>query len=271
MSNLGDTVISNTLRTIQERVLTWKSRQKLVMSKANDTIDKSCSDDEIKSTFSRQRIDALVKDLRQEATKFSTSKNPFLANRKKLATTVDEFSQYQVLVMDPPPLPDTTGLRGKEITGFLQCNIQKLSPKKNYRHIWEPDRENSNPDHDQMLQTLKSRHLISRAKAELFQSLNAILDESHSANPGWYETFLVSMCAHNEHYLRLELGMDSVLNRDASRAKVIASEYRIFCNLVKNGVENPHEAWEEIVSHIESEHENDQLATYQLYLSQYPH
>lgn len=154
---------------------------------------------------------------------------------------------------------------------MLKCNLVQLGPSRNYRHIWEKDKGNPAPDSDQVLQTLNRRHLASRAKYEVFRSLNALLDESHGANPDWYEFFLAAMCANHEHYFRLELGMHSVLHKDANRAKVIASEYRIFCNLVKGGVENPHEAWEEIVSHIESEHENEQLATYQLYLSQYPH
>jgi hypothetical protein len=43
-----------------------------------------------------------------------------MANREMLVSTVVEMAHFQVLVMEPPPIEDPTGLRGQlGITGVL--------------------------------------------------------------------------------------------------------------------------------------------------------
>lgn len=63
-----------------------------------------------------------------DVAKVASSSNPLVMNREALAICVLELAEVQVLVIDPPPAPDRSGLRGQPgITGELKHRVLDLS------------------------------------------------------------------------------------------------------------------------------------------------
>lgn len=232
----------------------------------HDVLDKP----EVSGRLGSQLLSEVADAMMTEAVKISISRTPFMICRAKLAQAVNDLAQYLVLVMDPPSLPDETGLRCNEISGQLQAQVPDLVRLKNYASIWNVDGDISSYADRELIELVRTRFYVSKAKAEIFMLINAYVEGRPWSRLAWYEPLLFSTCVSKEHHYRCQLGMPSLLDSDPSRAEVIASEHGLFNKLVRNGVEDPYDAWDGIVSHIEFEDEANQMLTYRMYLAQYP-
>jgi hypothetical protein len=270
-------ILENAVRqtiSLYKKLKVWKSLRTMpnqsLIACAMQNIHKICSDYNVKGIFSNEPINEVAEQMLTEVIQVCSSRTPFIAIRARLASAISELAKYQVLVLSPPTNNDETGIRGAEVTGMLRDHILEFN-NKNQFNPWGTNCDLYMPSHEELLEAFMTRYHICKAKAELFMTLDAFMEGATDLVMEWHDPFIHSMCAQYEHYFRLSLGMPSVLDIDPVRAKIIACEHQIYYNLVKNGVDDPHESWEAIVSHIESEEINDQLATYHLYLSQYPH
>src|ERR1700728_2722695 len=70
------------------------------------------SNQELIKDFSKELIDSEATSMIKQVIEVGTSANPLMANREKLMGTICEYARYQVLVIEPPPQEDDTGLRG---------------------------------------------------------------------------------------------------------------------------------------------------------------
>ena len=67
---------------------------------------------ELTKDFSSQFVSDIEAEMFQEVINVATAADPRMANRERIFTYVSEFSQLQVLVIDPHPLSDQSGVRG---------------------------------------------------------------------------------------------------------------------------------------------------------------
>jgi hypothetical protein len=234
---------------------------------ARESIQKVWINNEISNDFSKEFIDDIASQMMKEVMEILSSPNPFLLNRIRLAASVVDLAEYQVLVMEPAPSPDLTGLRDSEVTGELKARLDKLSTLKNHLRIWTGNDASKVSGYEDLFSLVLDRYKVCWAWSELFHSLSLALEVNHQDQPDWYKPFIHSMCASKEHHFRLDLKMPSVLDSDSARASLIASEHSLFFNLVRHGLEDPLEAWKAIVDHIE--YEDDKLAVYNMYATEY--
>jgi hypothetical protein len=260
-------LISNLLRNWKNRKAANSLAHAHAVKLAEDSVRKVWIDHESSKGFSQKEIDDLANAMTKEAMEVLSSSNPYMVNRVRLAASVQDLAQYLVLVMDPAPAADVTGFRGSEVTGELKSRLEKLSRIKSYLKIWTNNDKSAVSGYEDLCNLVLARYQVSLARSGLLQSLSLAL-EGNPARPDWFRPFIHSMCANQEHHFRLDLKMPSVLDPDADRASLIASQHSLFFNLVRHGLDDPLEAWQSVVDHIE--YEDDKLAVYNLYAREYP-
>lgn len=260
---------------IRSLIQKWENRKAVDDQEARnlppyaiEAIQKVWTCNEISKDFSQQFIGEIASQMMREAAQILPSSNPFLINRIRLAASVHRLAQYLVLVLEPEPAPDITGFRDGEVTGELNARLEKLSRIKNYLRIWKENETCAISNADDLRNLIVARYKVSWAMSEFYHSLNLVLEGDHDDGTDWYRPFIHSMCASQEHQFRLDLKMTSVLDKDTERANLIAAEHSLFFNLVRHGIDHPYEAWRAVVDHIE--YESDKLATFNLYVAEYP-
>lgn len=261
---------------IEKLIQRWKDRKATndlsrhpAISLAKEVIRKVWSENEISKGFSKDHIDRVADQMMHEVVRIVASPNPFMRNRERLAASVLDHAEYQVLVMEPAPAPDASGLRSNTITGELKSKLWRLSKIKNNQKIWEDNEPITVSSPEDLANLVQTRYRICSAWAELFQSLRVVFEPAWRPDQAdWYRAFVQSMCANKEHHFRLDLKMPSVLDPDAERSNVLSLEHSLFFNFVRHGLDDPLEAWKAAVEHIE--YENDPMTVYNLYIEEYP-
>ena len=66
---------------------------------------------ETTSGFSKDFITRIRNQMLQVVTEIAAAPDPRMANRERLVNVVLELAPFELLMLDPPPLPDVTGLR----------------------------------------------------------------------------------------------------------------------------------------------------------------
>ncbi|SAL06078.1 hypothetical protein AWB67_06565 [Caballeronia terrestris] len=174
------------------------------------------------------------------------SPDPILANRNVLAGYVLEAADLQVLVLDPAPAVDPSGLRGilgisgelKEHLDLLSLRCRKLAE---FLHGIGADRSR-----DEKWNAVVYRYRIVWAGMNIFNALRKSLGDAHGdPSSDWFWPFLATQCAFSEHIYRSQAGLAPSLHSDRVQSCDVGDALLAFSNLVLDGVQYPDFEWEQ--------------------------
>lgn len=139
--------------------------------------------------------------------------DPVIVNRQALARTALQFARLQVLVMEPAPAQDVTGLRGQPgITGHMREHVARLAESEPWlRGLFEALRLEDLAEEDRFNIVL-ARYRQSWIWAEVFNAVRVDLDDYvRPTTEDWYKPCVAAACAAYEHECRRLLGMPPAL------------------------------------------------------------
>lgn len=212
---------------------------------------------EMTKDFSEEFVERQAEMMMEEVIKVATSPNPRMANREKLTNCVIEYAKFQVLVIDPPPAEDPTGLRGQPgISGELKAHLVELSQKdktlREFMHALDTPK-----DWDDVWNPIVLGYRRAWAWMHVFNALRRAFDDVNRAEgKDWLKPYLAAMCAWEEHQYRSCLGMPSSLNDSGIDADLRALVMGGFMNRVMEGVRYPDLEWRERMQKFERRHED---------------
>jgi hypothetical protein len=172
------------------------------------------------------------------------SPDPRMANRQQFVDWVAEYARYQVLIIEPAPSPDATGLRGiYGITGELRSRLIEIAQKnKNIREfmrgfppietwgdVWNP---------------ILMRYRICYAASQVLHTVRVDLDDFNKPRD-WFRPFFAAMCAFWQHTFDESLGIKSQLDPDPSAADIKSLALSGFYQAVMSGARYPDLQWVE--------------------------
>jgi len=166
--------------------------------------------------------------------------SPFMACRDKLASTMLKFASYQVLVIPPAPEEDPSGLRGQPgVTGELKEQVARIA-RKNDGLSAEMREETESGSAAAVWEVVQRSYWKWSWYLATFDAVrHELLDVAGDSD--WYEPFKHAACANQEHMYRWELEMTPAFDEDVAR--LAATAYSIFTDIVLSGEENPAAAW----------------------------
>lgn len=243
-----------------------KLRHDPVIAAASTIITAIWSDGDLTRNFSSEFIQTQRLQMMERALEIAGAADRRMANRNHLTNSVLQLSQFQVLVIDPPPTPDPTRLTTcPGVTGTLKPQLLELVQKdkrlREFMHAF--DHAVSFAD---VWDCVLFQYRISWAWAEFHQRLRTPLrDRNPSESRDWYRPFLVAMCAWEEHQYREALSWPSALTDDPADAPLVALAYSTFMNHVMDGATYPDLAWRDACGElIDSNGRSGKPATYAL-------
>jgi hypothetical protein len=208
---------------------------------------------EVTQDFSGQFVKDQAVEMMKEVIEVASSPDPRLANRERLAGAVLQMAQLQVLVIDPPPAPDPTGLRGQPgITGELQERLLELAQKdkrlRKFMHGFDTPKRLDDVWNPVLLQ-----YRTTWALAQVFCTLRLAFDDVNKAEgKDWFMPFLAAQCAWEEHQYRKSLGMPPALKGSGVfSAEATALFMGLFQKLVRQGVQYPDLEWRDRLNIVE--------------------
>jgi len=191
---------------------------------------------EVLNLFSNHFIKHHAVEMREEVLKVAFSPDPRMANRERLTSCVIEFAQFQVLLIDPPPAEDPTGLRGQPgITGELRAHLLELAQKdkglREFMHAF-PAPKNA----DDVWTTVLGRYRVVAAWTHVYHMLRFAFDDvNHAEGKDWFNPFVAAMCAWQEYEYRELLGMPPAFEGPKTEAWKKAVKMSYFSDFVLEG------------------------------------
>jgi hypothetical protein len=201
-------------------------------------------DHEVIKVFSDQFVKGVAEEMIEEVAKVVTSPDPRMANRERLTSCVIEFAQFQVLVIDPPPAEDPTGLRGQPgITGELKAHLLELAQKdkglREFMHAF-PTPKNA----DDVGKPVWGRSRVVGAWTSVYGMLRFAFDDvNHAEGKDWFKPFVAAMCAWQEYLYRELLGMPPAFEGPEPEAWKKAVKMSYFSEFVLEGGRFPDLEW----------------------------
>jgi hypothetical protein len=201
---------------------------------------------EVIKVFSDQFVKRITEKMREEVIKVATSPDPRMANRERLTSCVIELAQFQVLIVNPPPVEDPTGLRGQPgITGELMAHLLELVEKdkrlREFMHAF-PTPKNA----EDAWNTIWGQYRIVGAWTYIHQMLRFAFDDAnHAEGKDWFKPFVAAECAWQEYQYRELLGMPPVLEGGETEAWKNALKMSFFSQCVLEGARFPDLEWRE--------------------------
>lgn len=198
----------------------------------------------------------LMHDIReqlvQEGLAIANSENPLMENRQRLAVAVAEWARLQVLVMPPPPEPDSTGMRGKwGVSGELKERLLDLATANKDLREWLYGFEGMDT-WESVWSAVLTRYWIVLARANVLSALRTPLDDRHPVvDKDWFKPFLEAQCGRYEHEYRESLGMPSNLAAEKFTATIECMKLALFVNCVIQGAKYPDLDWRDRCAEID--------------------
>jgi hypothetical protein len=173
------------------------------------------------------------------------SPDPIAKCREDLGDLVYACAQYQVLVLDPPPTPDPTGLRGRlGITGELKARIHELAKQDEFLiEYFSAFPEVTSRDDEWNL--ILMRYRMCGAYMNVMNALRISLDDCNpDDSKDWFKPFYAAMCASAEYRYRSELGLPDTLATPGGNSGDRKSDaYNMFWGTVLGGERFPDLEW----------------------------
>lgn len=200
---------------------------------------------EVIRNFTKEVVDSAAANMMEDVIRVATSPDPRMANRKALADCVCEYAAWQVLIIEPPPTPDVTGLRGKPgITGELKAHLAELAEKD--KHLQESLYEIDGPiDRNDLQSIMVHRNRVLWTWTQVYSQIRTVFDDLNRVKgKDWVEPFIAAMCAWHEYLYRALLGMPQVLGNSEVDTFIHASSLSRFLDIVMSGVQYPDLEWQ---------------------------
>lgn len=193
----------------------------------------------LKQQHSKEYLDNVAGQLMERVVQIATAQDPVAANRKELVGMTSAAADYDVLILDPPPTEDETGIRGiLGISGELRAHLEELVTINKYL----ADEFHGIPKYgspDQYYDVCVIRYRQCYAAMHVHHELRFELDDYNpNAALDWFPPLFLVQCAISENHYRGELGLPTVLE------PMEALEYSTLINYVTNGEKWPDLAWE---------------------------
>lgn len=186
---------------------------------------------------------AWADQLLQRIAAISSAPDKIARIRIEIGDAVVLLSQCQVLVIEPAPAPDPTGLRGTQgVSGELKEHVLEiaLADKDLHEKLYGSV---ETPTFDDAWNLVLLLYYRSYWWAEV---MNAIRHELKDSNPvdgrDWYWPFLHAMCVTSEQTYRMSIGLPSACGDSGEMVSLI---YSSFLNGVVNGQTYPDLSWRE--------------------------
>lgn len=184
--------------------------------------------------------DSLSRQIYLETNAVCNAADPVAACREKLAMTMLRFALYQVLMIQPAPAEDQSGMRGLPgVSGALAPYLDELAHKNMglVADIHESDYFSEDVSIEQVAEIQFWIHYW------LLETLNVARQELGDMSKGtdWYLPFKHAVCASQENLYRIDLDIPSAFPEEISRTAPTA--YSIFTDIVISGAKDPVTEW----------------------------
>jgi hypothetical protein len=203
---------------------------------------------ELTGAFTGDFVADIAKQMMQIVIGIATAQDPRMANRERLVNTVLELARFEVLLLNPPPQSDATGLRGKPgITGELKQRIAELARKdKRLRDLFVSAGGVEGLPPDELRSGITARYLVLRGWSGMHQIIRmAWHDVAPEPLTDWYRPLVENACACEEQKARELLGIESSLGGRGRDADIEALARGTFMNFVLAGEADPVSEWRE--------------------------
>lgn len=198
----------------------------------------------LRQNMSRAGLDEVMQRLLDDVADIEKSASPSRAVRTALCDRTLWLSNYQVIVMEPEPAPDPTGLRAMGgVTGQIKARVFDLfkaapeiereslrCPATTYEEAWNVSllKYWQAKIHMETLNTVR-KYIVGEAAA--------------SSESDWHRPFLHASCVVAEQRYRTALGLPSALPDGKPDDEIL--RYQAFLEFVLSDEENPYLAWVE--------------------------
>jgi hypothetical protein len=193
---------------------------------------------ELRKQHSKEFIDNVGRQLMARGVQVAGAANPVAANREQLVGMTFAAAQFQVLVLEPPPVPDPTGLRGRlGISGELRAHLVTLVP-----HILEIEDLMHGLPAEKSFANVADMCLIRYRQCHFAMTIHHALrypldDYNPNGALDWFRPLYLTQCAAAEWQYRNKLGLP---NNDPQAWL----EYSTLANFVESDAKWPDLAWE---------------------------
>ena len=243
---------------IRTSIATHRLNEMPAVQYGRDAIDKYWTRNRgVIEDFSEQWVKSQAEKMMEEVIKVATAPDPRMANRETLTNCIIEYAQFQVLVIDPPPAEDPTGLRGQPgITGELKAHLLQLAQKdktlQEFMHAFDTPK-----DWDDVWDPVLLRYRMAFGWTHVFHTLRLAFDDvNHAEGKDWFKPYVAAMCAWRENEYRRSLGIPPSLDDSEVGADLRAMMMSGFMNCVMEGARYPDLEWKERMQMAERDDED---------------
>jgi hypothetical protein len=170
--------------------------------------------------------------------------NPAQAIRMRTCEFMLITAETQVLVIDPPPAPDVTGLRNFEgITGELQARIPELTKANEGLEKFFYSLSNEPKSFQDYLDVIEYRYFSMHLSMSAYNKARIALGDKHAnVKRDWFRPAFTSFCIWQENTYREELSMPRAISGDDADLKALL--HSTWMNRLQEGIPDPRLAWE---------------------------
>lgn len=196
----------------------------------------------LRQNMSQAGLAELVGGVMASVTDIENSQDPRAAVRFALCDRIVWLSGYQVMVMEPEPAPDPTGLRAMGgVTGQLKARVYdlfKADPEIEKESMLRPATSYEEAWNVVLLKYWQAKYLT--------ETLNTVRKHIVGAEAeslaDWHRPFLHAMCVVSEQRYRTALRLPSALPVEQPETEIL--RYQAFLEFVTSDVDDPYSSWQ---------------------------
>lgn len=192
--------------------------------------------------FQPSTIERTGTDILNEVVSIITANDRFARMRELLTEGTLSRAKLQVLVMEPEPVEDPTGLRAMGyLSGELKSHLVDIVRADDKLEQWMY-RVVPELTPDNVWNAILMRYWIDAWRAEVFNAVRRQMGDCKPAGQGdWYIKFLHAICVYEEDKARKSIGLPTLLPNN--EFGIEALKYSTFMNIVLDGAMYPDVAW----------------------------
>jgi hypothetical protein len=207
--------------------------------------------------FTKPFVEDMAGKMMTRVIEVASAANPVMANREHLVAVTLECAQFQVLVMEPPPADDPTGIRGHYgVSGKLKERLVEIAEKnkaiKEFMHGFD-----QRTTWDDIWNPVLMRYRITYSWMHVHHLLRAHMGDFNKSRD-WFHPLYFCMCGWQESLIRDSIGLPTNLGEkfDASTKALMLSS---FFNRVLEGHTYPDLQYIESIKDIQNGEWYDEL------------
>jgi hypothetical protein len=207
---------------------------------ARESIARNWSDSPIiTSRYSEEFRNNQASQFMERAIQVATSSNRVAANRAELSGMAIATANYQVLILEPEPAPDVTGVRGRlGITGELRPHYRALIELDSTLAEMAHSFPSAMSDEDIYAAIVLQYHRL-HALMTMHHQLRWPLDDyNKSPDKDWFKPMYLCFCACAENHYRSILGLPLQIE------PIEALQFHTILDFVNSDERWPDLAWE---------------------------